>query len=176
MLKLKLIFVVGLVMILGLNLKAQSKYIGAEKCKMCHNSATKGDQFKHWQNTKHSKAMQTLSSPAALEYGKNNGIPDPAKDPKCLSCHCTAATIDKALIETLTVEEGVTCESCHGPGSVYKAMNIMKDKELAIKSGLIMPTQNVCESCHTKVGNPFFRPFDYEKMKSIIAHPNTSKK
>ena len=176
MLKWKLFFTINLLFLVGMNLNAQSKYVGADKCKMCHNSPAKGEQYKHWQNTKHSKAFQTLSSPEAIEYAKNNGIADPAKEPKCLSCHCTAAMIDKALIETLPLEEGVTCESCHGPGSIYKSMNIMKDKELAIKNGLIMPTEKVCETCHTKVGNPFFRPFDYEKMKSIIAHPNPTKK
>ncbi len=56
----------------------------------------------------------------------------------------------------ITIAEGVSCESCHGPGSAYKTNTIMKDQALSIKNGLILPTKEVCEKCHNKE-NPFLQ-------------------
>lgn len=45
----------------------------------------------------------------------------------------------------------VDCESCHGKGSDYAKMWIMKDKEAAKAAGLIAkPDKTSCESCHKK--------------------------
>ncbi len=41
------------------------------------------------------------------------------------------------------------CENCHGPGSEYKALTIMKDREKAKAAGLVMPTATFCAKCHT---------------------------
>ena len=41
------------------------------------------------------------------------------------------------------------CESCHGPGSEYKALAIMKDPEKARAAGLVIPTATFCAKCHT---------------------------
>jgi hypothetical protein len=41
------------------------------------------------------------------------------------------------------------CESCHGPGSEYKTLAIMKDREKAKAAGLVMPTATFCKTCHT---------------------------
>ena len=81
-------------------------------------------------------------------------------NPKCVKCHSTAANI-KA--------EGVSCESCHGPGSIYKSSVIMKDKIKSKASGLIMPTKEVCIKCHNSE-SPKFKGFDYDKYKAMIAH------
>jgi len=145
-------------------------YIGAAKCKMCHNSEKAGFAYKIWTESSHSKALASLSSQKSLDYAKANGIADPAKDQKCLKCHSTYHAAKPDAIETLTATEGVSCESCHGPGSAYKAMNIMKDQALSIKNGLILPTKEVCEKCHNKE-NPFYKPFNYDEAVKKIAHP-----
>jgi hypothetical protein len=41
------------------------------------------------------------------------------------------------------------CESCHGPGSEYKAMAIMKDPAKARAAGLVIPERSFCSTCHT---------------------------
>ena len=41
------------------------------------------------------------------------------------------------------------CESCHGPGSEYKPLAIMKDREKAKAAGLVVPTATFCATCHT---------------------------
>ncbi len=155
------------------------KYVGAKKCKMCHNKKKDGEQYKLWVKGPHAKAMESLSGEKALKYAKEHGIADPAKEAKCLKCHSTKAAVDAALIDPkgkLTMEEGVSCESCHGPGSVYKKKKIMKDHKLVLQSGLIVPDEKTCVKCHTEKDNPFFKAFDFKKRVKKIAHPILSKK
>jgi hypothetical protein len=176
MLNKKLVSVLCLVFFAVSALFAQNKYVGAKTCKMCHNNPAKGEQYNKWSSTLHSKAFTTLSSDAAMTYAKANGIVDPSKEAKCLKCHSTAASVDASLLEaSITKEEGVSCESCHGPGSGYKTMSVMKDKANAVKDGLIVPDQKTCERCHTAEGNPFFKPFDYATMVAKISHKDPSK-
>jgi len=40
------------------------------------------------------------------------------------------------------------CESCHGPGSEYKGLTVMKDPEKARAAGLVDPTEVFCSKCH----------------------------
>lgn len=126
------------------------KYIGADKCKMCHNKPATGEQYKKWLADPHSKALKTLSSQKSLDYAKKNGIADPAKDAKCLKCHSTYEHAGASLRGGILASEGVSCESCHGPGSAYKSPAIMKNKEQAMQKGLIIPTKEVCITCHNK--------------------------
>ena len=102
------------------------EYVGAEKCKMCHKV-----QYPSWQATKHAKATEAAKAST-----------DPAFEASCLKCHATNG--DEALA-------GVQCEACHGPGSDYKKMNVMKDREQSLAAGLIIPTQEVCDGCHDGV-------------------------
>ena len=118
------------------NLTAQDfEYVGAKKCKMCHNKDAKGAQYKQWASSVHAKAMESLSA-------------EEAKDPQCLKCHSTYGSVDQDLILTLKVTEGVSCESCHGPGSKYFPSGIMKNQAKSIAKGLILPTEEVCVTCH----------------------------
>ena len=40
------------------------------------------------------------------------------------------------------------CEGCHGPGSAYKTMAVMKDPAKARDAGLVMPAKEFCATCH----------------------------
>lgn len=171
MLNKKVMLALCTLVLIGNVLFAQdAKYVGPNTCKMCHNSPTKGEQWNKWNASAHSKAYTDLSGTAALEYAKKNNIADPAKEAKCLKCHSTASTVDAAIVGGLKVEDGVSCESCHGPGSLYKAMNIMKDTAVAKTKGLIFPNEKTCVKCHTAEGNPFYKPFDYATFWAKIAH------
>lgn len=172
----KTTLLIALIVMMGATVSAQTfKYIGADKCKMCHNKPATGEQYKKWTEESHSKALKSLSNPASLEYAKKNGIADPAKDQKCLKCHSTFHSIDAKLQGGILPYEGVSCESCHGPGSAYKAPTIMKDQALSIKNGLIVPTKETCVACHNKE-NPFYKEFNYEAALKKIAHPNPAAK
>ena len=78
----KLVLALCFVFFAGITLTAQDfEYIGAAKCKMCHNKPTVGAQYKMWSEGPHANAMKTLSSEAALAIAKEKGIADPATDP-----------------------------------------------------------------------------------------------
>jgi hypothetical protein len=165
----KLLIVCCLSLFIATATSAQ-EYIGAIKCKMCHNKTSSGFQYNIWKENKHSKALESLNSEESWEYAKQNNIADPTKEPSCLKCHSTYHSVDQDLILTLKPDEGVSCETCHGPGSKYKSNTIMKSREKSLANGLIIPDQKLCETCHNKE-NPFYKPFDYEAALAKIAHP-----
>ena len=172
MLAKKLFTFLSIVLFLGGITMAQDfKYIGAAKCKMCHNKPEKGEQYNKWSGLLHAQAMKSLGNDLSLEYAAKNGIADPTKEASCLKCHSTAHAIDAKLNLGVKPAEGVSCESCHGPGSAYKSPSIMKKQELAIGKGLIVPTEETCKTCHNK-DNPFYVEFNYAEALKKIAHPN----
>jgi hypothetical protein len=168
---LKKTFIIALLAIFaGSALQAQSfKYIGAAKCKMCHNKPPKGEQHKKWLEGPHADAMKTLSGDKAKEIATAKGIADPAADAACTKCHSTVGHIDSKLIAGIKATEGVSCESCHGPGSMYKGASVMKNRELSKKKGLIIPTEEICKTCHNEK-SPTFKGFDFATYSAKIAH------
>lgn len=127
-------------------------YVGSAKCKMCHNKEEKGAQYTKWEGSKHSKAFEALKSAAAKKIAA-----DAETNAKCLECHKVGA------------DEGVGCEACHGAGSDYKKMDVMKDKTKAIAAGLVIPDAKVCEKCHN-AKSPTFKSFDFAEMAKKIEH------
>jgi hypothetical protein len=152
---------------------ADNSYIGVDGCKMCHKKEKTGDQFGKWSEGPHSGAYEALATDAAKEAAVAAGIEgNPQEAPECLQCHVTAAGVDAALLGTkYKVEDGVGCESCHGAGSEYKSMKIMKDREASTAAGLVIPTEETCTGCHNDK-SPTFKGFDFAEYSAKIAHPN----
>jgi RecJ-like exonuclease len=114
------------VAIIGLSVVAANAaptYIGADKCKMCHKL-----QYDSWAQTKHAKATESAKASKEWKF-----------EAACLTCHATNK--DEAMA-------GVQCEACHGPGSDYKTLSVMKDVAKAKAAGLVLPTQATCDGCH----------------------------
>jgi len=168
----------GLIL-LTTSLLAQDKkaqYIGAKKCKMCHNSAKKGMQYSKWESSAHAKAYATLATEQAKEVAKKAGVQgDPQKAAECLKCHSTAYDAPaSAKAATFKADEGVGCEACHGPGSLYKSMKVMKAlyagtqdaKAVAYMKG----KKATCLTCHNEK-SPTYKPFNFEERLAEIAHP-----
>ncbi len=68
---------------------------------------------------------------------------------KCKMCHKVqydSWVASKHAAQTPKVE----CETCHGPGSDYMKMSIMKDPAAAKAAGLILPDKAACAKCHGK--------------------------
>jgi nitrate/TMAO reductase-like tetraheme cytochrome c subunit len=118
-------------------------YIGAAKCKFCHKV-----QYNSWLETKHAKAFELLQ-------------PDEQSREECLGCHATGSSADLP---------GVQCEACHGAGSDYKSMKVMKDRDAAVAAGLVVPTKDgTCVPCHT--GAPHeLSAFDYDEAVKTGIH------
>jgi len=153
-----------------------SLIIGAKKCGLCHKKEETGNQLGKWQAGPHAKAIETLGTDKAKEIAKAKGIADPQKDGKCLKCHSTAYYFtEKVATDTIAVEEGVSCESCHGPGKNYMKKSVMENREASIANGMIFPATKQCTLCHN-AESPTFKGFDEKKFWEKIAHPNPAKK
>jgi hypothetical protein len=168
----------------GLDNKPSSpyfKYVGIKSCAAtCHKGDSKGRQLEIWQDSKHSQAFITLQSPEADKIAKDKGFTTAAAEtPLCIKCHVLGKDIDpEELEETFDKTQGVQCETCHGPGSEYKKLTIMKDKQQAIANGLIIHENGAefCQTCHNS-DSPTFKSFNYDEYWAKIKHtdPNISK-
>lgn len=147
------------------------KYVGVDKCKICHKLALYGDQYDIWAKSKHAIAYETLAGDEAKKIAAEMKIDDPQKSDKCLSCHVTAFAVADSLKEaTFSITQGVECEECHGPGSDYQKMSVMRNREKAIAAGLVLPDSTTCIQCHNEK-SPTFKSFNYKEMFAKIAHP-----
>lgn len=116
--------------------EAAFKYVGAMACKACHQTEAQGKIYATWEASAHAKAFEKL------------GAANQANE-KCLGCHTTGLGKPIAAGKTAEVLRGVQCEACHGPGSEYKAITVMKVKAEAVKKGLLDPNEKTCAGCHT---------------------------
>ncbi|MDE3058043.1 MAG: cytochrome c family protein [Bacteroidota bacterium] len=154
------------------SLFAQHKYVGVKICSMCHKTEKQGNQFGIWQASKHAEAFKTLQTDKANEIAKAKGLKTAAAEsPECLKCHVTGYG-SEAKMPTFKQEDGVQCEACHGPGSDYKVMSIMKDQKKAIAAGLVIAKDDpkLCTKCHNEE-SPTFKSFDYKVAWAKIKHP-----
>lgn len=165
---------------------------GRSKCSSCHKS-----QAKSWRDTAHAKAMESLK-PNARKEAKIKAKLDPekdyTKDKDCVGCHVdgfgkkggyTIEAPKKPL-------EAVGCESCHGPGRVYrgdhrKAGQAFESKKTTTQRKVVADKgqdfhfEEACSACHLNYeGSPWkgakapytpFTPevdkkytFDFDKM------------
>ena len=165
-----------MVFIISLTVRAEYKhaFVGASKCRTCHMSKKKGDQYGVWKSSKHAKAYETLlteeSKKAAEKAGHGGKAPE--ENPFCLKCHVTGWDAPAELLGSkYSREEGVTCETCHGPGKDYSPIKIMRDKTAAVENGLIFSKKEDCLTCHNEE-SPTFKAFDYEAAWKEVAHNN----
>jgi len=149
--------------------------IGVKMCGMCHKKDDSGNQLAKWQASAHAKAFATLGSDESKAVAKKLGIDDPQASGKCLKCHATAYGLTEEVVtKKIKAEDGVTCESCHGPGKKYMSKSTMEDQEKAIAGGLVHPATQSCKLCHNKE-SPTFKEFNEADMVAKIAHPDPRK-
>lgn len=159
------------------SLLAQNKFVGAKTCAPCHKTEKQGKQDSIWVKSKHAGAYKTLTTEAAQKIAKEKGLKKAANEsPECLECHVTAVKADAKLLDKgYNKADGVTCEACHGAGSAYKSMAIMKDKAKAIAAGLTQykdekAIEAQCKTCHNEK-SPTYKEFKFKEMWAQIAHP-----
>ena len=149
----------------------QHEFVGVSKCSLCHKKEDIGEQYRIWQESKHSKAFEVLGTPEAKEIAAKQGIDNPQTSGKCLKCHSTAYWFsENKVTQNILPEEGISCETCHGAGKDYMKKSVMQDKDAAIAAGLIIPDEKVCMQCHNEQ-SPNYKPFDYKVMEEKIKHP-----
>lgn len=158
------------------NLNAQDvhTYVGVKSCSPCHKTEKQGKQLEIWQNSKHSKAIQTLQTDESNAIAKELGHTTPAVETEaCLKCHATGYNLDASMLGAkFEMSDGVQCETCHGPGSDYKSSKIMKDREASIKNGMVVHEnlEDFCTPCHNEE-SPTFKGFVFNEWWDKIKHP-----
>jgi len=89
-------------------------HLGAGSCaaQACHGGGSgERNEYKIWATRdKHHRAYDVLLEPLGQRIGQRLGI-DPTKERRCLDCHATTGV---RLAKSHVVEDGVSCELCHG--------------------------------------------------------------
>lgn len=171
----------------------EAEYVGHSKCKMCHNKSSEGEQWSMWKSMAHAQAYNVLLEERAREVAIAVGVTvPPAESPDCLSCHVTDYdAADFNVPASIAVEDGVQCESCHGPASLHLAFEkkyMMRKDEIPDDATryIVRPDGSVCVECHND-RNPTWNPeryttesgeqtdFDFEQAAARMAHPNPKK-
>jgi predicted CXXCH cytochrome family protein len=99
----------------------QTSYAGSSACAKCHD-----DIHQDWTTTRHSQAFSSPIFQRDWSELKNNTT--------CLECHTTGYNPSDGTY----AEEGVTCESCHGPFQ----------EDHPAKQMPIKPDAELCANCH----------------------------
>ena len=153
----------------------EATYVGKKICSQCHSSAKSGKQADIWAKSKHAEAYNTLTTPQAMEIAKAKGIANPAEAKECLECHTLGKTVTPEMLgASFDIKNGVQCETCHNPGSVYRNRSIMLDKAKAIEAGLhsfkdMAEVEAMCRTCHNEK-SPNFKGFNFQERWDAIKH------
>ncbi|MGE5457814.1 MAG: multiheme c-type cytochrome [Methanococcaceae archaeon] len=142
---------------------AEAKFIGVKMCGACHKGDKNKNVYEKWEKSGHAKAFKTLQTDQAKKIATKMGIADASASDKCLVCHVT---------NSAKKDEGVSCESCHGAGSDYKSKDVMSNREMAVKKGLVLGHNDskLCEKCHNPK-SPTYKKFEYAKAWASVKHP-----
>lgn len=103
---------------------------------------------------KHARAFKVLSSGQSQRIAKNLGIADPAKAKICLDCHTHNVPTERRG-ERFLLDDGVSCEACHGPSGQWLQSHVQEGATHAdnLKAGLYPASDplnraQLCLSCH----------------------------
>lgn len=151
-------------------------YLGVASCSgsTCHGRAegngavVRQDEIASWQEPSspsgaHSRALAVLSGARGRAIAATLGLGNPASAPACLGCHATSVPDANRGTKFLT-NDGVGCESCHGPAGGWLAVHYTRSATHATNVGNgLTPLErprtraNVCLDCHwgSAKGNQF---------------------
>lgn len=141
-----------------------ARFVGVETCgsSECHGSAeawrnatVSMKERLIWQaHDKHAKAFASLSSDAGRAIAKKLGIEDAAQAPQCLTCHTTYVPAARRGPK-FSLDHGVGCESCHGPGGQFLSAHVQPTAQHStnVAAGMYptdqaAPRAALCLSCH----------------------------
>ena len=164
-------------------------YVGTKGCKKCHIK-----QYRSWQKTKSAGSFEVLKAGVEAEVKtklKFDPQKDYTKDPKCLECHTTGFGLpggyvipkdgDAKSAAQAKDNEGITCEACHGPGSlcmpIFKKAMMKKEKyttKQLYDLGMFPADERSCTQCHNRrnptAGADYHFNFAENKEKDTHEH------
>ena len=168
----RVIFGAVLVLVLPLYVHAQpsppahniSKYLGPGSCAAaaCHGniapqntSSVNQNEYSIWVvQDRHAIAFRSLQNPVSQRMGKLLGIGKPEESPKCLTCHALYVPSSEKG-RNFDLNDGVSCESCHGPSSLWLGNHTLKGwtRQKSVAMGMVdnwdlLKRSEQCLSCH----------------------------
>ncbi len=145
------------------------KFYGAETCSTagCHGAADpKRFQFQYWQAADpHSKAFSTLTTARSARMAEDLKLGDATRSVTCTACHAPFQGLpENRLTASVKVQEGVSCESCHGAGGDWLRSHPRKDYSHSdrVTAGMrdlqnIYTRANSCVACHQNVSSELLK-------------------
>ena len=140
-------------------------YVGNNKCKMCHSK-----EYKAWQTTRHASAwvgLQHADPKMAAELAGKLGVKlegKPETVDGCVMCHVTGFHLTGGYPGADSLKTAalinVTCENCHGPGSMHTTAKPEERKKFINRD----PGVKLCQQCHTEITSPKFKFDEYRKQ------------
>jgi hypothetical protein len=154
---------------------ADGQYVGANSCRKCHETA-----WSTWVQTDHARTGLVFG----MAVGREMKARAEARFRQagtmllCEECHQPAVRSESASVTAdYHAEDGVQCETCHGPGGDHLRVEASKDT----LNGHLISTPKMlkdhCQACHFDekpfhssevLGTP---AFDAEKFWLRIEHP-----
>ena len=123
---------------------------------------------------KHSRAYQALTGEVGERMGRLLHLQTKSSEaPKCLVCHSLSVPAEKRA-HTFEVNEGVSCENCHGPAGGWLGGHTTRDwtHEKSVQLGMIdlrdlRKRTDKCLTCHLGTPDQFV---DHEMIAA--GHPD----
>jgi len=149
-----------------------AKFTGVSSCQssLCHGGGAGNDQCAIWAAVDfHVRAYAILLTPRSRSITDALNSVNPTVNERCTVCHSPLQALPPQRVSTAAfVDEGVTCESCHGPASLWLRSHTRKDYTAAqrVASGMTdlrgaYGRANTCVACHeylspdiAKAGHP----------------------
>lgn len=151
-------------------LHASPRFLGAQSCSSsgCHGGADElSKQFTVWTryDFHHERPVATLATARSERLASVLKIGNPAQSPRCTACHAPFQTVPAALLaKDVRINEGVSCESCHGPAENWLRSHTRKDYTHAdrVTAGMRdlknpYVRANTCVACHQNVDSDLLR-------------------
>jgi len=141
------------------------KYLGTGSCSSsnCHGNVAPvtanrvlQNEYVTWQkHDKHSQAYKVLGNSDSATIVKHLGLRDAQREPLCLKCHSTYVPEVEQRGEKYQIEDGVTCEACHGAAGSWLTGHTTREATHArnLEQGLsdvasLQKRTKLCLSCH----------------------------
>lgn len=142
-----------------------AKYMGTGSCSSsnCHGSvnALRGshvlqNEYHTWlKHDKHSQAYSVLANHDSKRIAELMRLGDPQQEPLCLSCHATYVPNPSDRGDKYVLEDGVSCESCHGPAEKWLTTHTVagathaQNVENGLRDMVVFDKRGkLCLSCH----------------------------
>jgi hypothetical protein len=136
------------------------QFIGAAGCKSssCHGGAgEKRSQYLTWvKQDFHSRAYAVLVNARSARMAETLGLPAAQTSARCTVCHSPLQSVAPSrLTNTAQIDEGVSCENCHGAAGPWLRGHTRTDWTYATRIGAAMRDlrsfyvrANTCVACH----------------------------